>query len=197
MSNLEQWRNRDEVAAAHARKDYLLANIVEVAGPLATPCWEWQRARKSDGYGNLGYKEHSYLAHRLFWIIYNNPIPEGFDTLHRCDNPPCGNPAHLFLGTDKDNVADSTAKGRRRYVPSPGERNGQALLSNADVANIKGLLLRSSWCSLRAELARRYGVSKQVIHDIATGKRWAQIEPFPNPILLPLPGPPLLRGRSL
>ena len=94
----------DEVAAAHARKDLLLANIVEVEGPLNTKCWEWQRALFTAGYGHIRHNNYDYSTHRLFYILHFGHIPEGLYCLHRCDAPACCNPQHLWLGTQQDNV---------------------------------------------------------------------------------------------
>lgn len=75
-------------------------------------CWEWQ-AGKSHGYGTfkLGVDQPAG-AHRVCYEITNGPIPEGFHILHKCDNPPCVNPKHLFVGNNKANVADAVRKGR-------------------------------------------------------------------------------------
>lgn len=76
-------------------------------------CWEWQAARTEYGYGVLGYKGRTIRAHRRSWeMAHKRRIPPGRMVLHRCDNPPCVNPAHLFLGTAKDNSIDMTQKGR-------------------------------------------------------------------------------------
>lgn len=75
-------------------------------------CWLWTRGRNEHGYGVLDRKSGSGLAHRYSWELANGPIPTGLQVLHRCDNPPCVNPEHLFLGTRLDNMADMTAKGR-------------------------------------------------------------------------------------
>lgn len=74
-------------------------------------CWTWTRFCNPAGYGKLVYPGGT-LAHRFSWILANGEIPDGLDVLHKCDNPPCVRPDHLFLGTDADNAADKVAKGR-------------------------------------------------------------------------------------
>jgi hypothetical protein len=76
-------------------------------------CWEWQAARNDDGYGLCrGGSRSIEGAHRVSWRLANGEIPEGQQILHRCDNRACVNPAHLFLGSQQDNIADMLAKGR-------------------------------------------------------------------------------------
>jgi HNH endonuclease len=93
--------------------DVRLENGIAKSTPDA--CWEWQRQRNWGGYGRLTLpNQRKILAHRLAWELEFGPIPDGLWVLHRCDNPPCCNPAHLFLGTTLDNTRDMDAKGRRR-----------------------------------------------------------------------------------
>ena len=86
------------------------------------PCWEWVGARNPAGYGNLATGARSKGGHclpmtasRAAYTAWTEPIPEGRAVLHRCDNPPCINPAHLFLGTTQDNSTDMVDKGRSNY----------------------------------------------------------------------------------
>lgn len=77
-------------------------------------CWNWCGARNAFGYGRMTYKGRLQVAHRLSWIAFNGPIPEGLSVLHRCDNASCINPDHLWLGTYSDNLRDAWAKGRKK-----------------------------------------------------------------------------------
>ena len=76
-------------------------------------CWVWEGVRDKDGYGRVWIDGHYYRAHRVVWEDEYGPIPDGILVCHLCDNPPCVRPDHLFLGTQKDNIADMLEKGRR------------------------------------------------------------------------------------
>lgn len=75
-------------------------------------CWVWSGARTRQGYGHLACDGQFIRASRLSWLIHNGEIPPDLCVLHRCDNPPCVNPAHLWLGTKRDNTRDMLEKGR-------------------------------------------------------------------------------------
>lgn len=109
------------MGAANAPK---LAQVLQSRSRVTDAgCWEWQGSRSNKGYGQIRVGRTRF-AHRVAWEVFRGPIPVGVCVLHRCDNPPCVNVAHLFLGTPADNTADMFSKGRNRSVPALGDRNG-------------------------------------------------------------------------
>lgn len=122
-----------------------------------SPCIEssWP-SRTADGYA----RRAQALAHRAAWEDEHGPIPPGQCVLHRCDNPPCVNPDHLFLGTKGDNNRDRSAKGRTYNGDQRGERNNNARLTDADRAAIV-----SDPRGHRA-VARAYGISDTRVRQI-------------------------------
>jgi hypothetical protein len=106
-------------------------------------------------------------VHRVVWEMEHGPVPEGRNVLHRCDNPPCREISHLFIGTQKDNVDDMRAKGRR--VNQVGIKNGRAKLTDIEV--------RAIFKDRRSSkiLAEKHGVSRVVICNIRRGKSWSHV----------------------
>lgn len=126
-------------------------------------------ARKGSGHGRF-YLNGAYpLAHRVAYGLYVGPIREGMQVLHKCDNPRCVNPEHLFLGTQVDNITDMNSKGRA--VALKGEAHGMAKL-NVEIAE-KIRQQHASGYSSR-ELARMYGVCKRTIQNVYQNKFWQQ-----------------------
>ena len=82
---------------------------VQRGGP--DECWPWIAGTSHRGYGAFYLDHGMHQSHRVSWELTHGPITDGLHVLHTCDNPPCVNPAHLFLGTDRDNARDSVAKG--------------------------------------------------------------------------------------
>lgn len=136
-------------------------------------CWLWKGARTEFGHGIFAVKSEgrtrNFMAHRISWELYRGEIPPDLKVLHRCDVPNCVNPDHLFLGTQKDNVADMIQKGRARYRGLKGESNGRAKLTENQVAGIRA---RHASGETIAILAERYNVSRTQIRRIVTGKLW-------------------------
>lgn len=89
---------------------------VDKDGPIVRPelgkCWKWLCCTTDKGYGITNVDRHNIIASRASWIIHHGSIPDGMFVLHKCDNPPCTNPDHLFLGTRGDNFRDALQKGR-------------------------------------------------------------------------------------
>lgn len=148
-------------------------------GPDA--CWVWTQYKCRDGYGKYGKK--STPAHRMAWFVTNGPIPDGMLVCHRCDNPPCCNPAHLFLGTVADNHRDMVQKGRHARGDTSGSRtciesrprgegHGRAKLNNEAVADIRA---RATGGEATASLARSYGVGWSTVYGVVTGKTWCHL----------------------
>lgn len=134
-----------------------------------TGCYLWT-GNLSAGYGALRIGQKMVKAHRLAWELANGPIPAGMCVCHRCDNPLCSNPDHLFLGTIAENVADKVRKGRQaRHHLARGEKNGHALLTAENVVAIRG--------DRRGDtaLALEYGVSRATIGDARSGRTWGHI----------------------
>lgn len=111
------------------------------------------------------------MAHRVSWYLHHGEIPVGMIICHKCDNPPCVNPDHLFLGTHQDNIEDKCSKGRAGGGSMPGESNANAKLTEQQVLEIR----KSLGAISHAELARMYGVAKVTIDKISTRNIWGTI----------------------
>lgn len=146
----------------------------KVMRPMAwDECWPWQGGKKGcdrDGYGTFKIRSYvSVRAHRVSFALYNGRSPGAWLVLHSCDNPPCVNPAHLRLGTVKDNSDDMVARGRQAKRDQAGEANGAAKLSATDVEKVRELILAGL---TNKAIALRYGVTHSLISRIRRGKAW-------------------------
>ena len=88
--------------------------IMERVSIQENGCWEWTMSRTWKGYGQGHVNRKTGKAHRISYEAFIGPIPKGMHVLHECDNPPCCNPDHLWLGTNSDNIRDAVAKGRHQ-----------------------------------------------------------------------------------
>lgn len=137
-------------------------------GPSA--CWPWTAGRGRRGYGKAWRRGRTLGAHKIAFELTVGPVADGMYVCHHCDNPPCCNPTHLYVGTPKQNTADSVLKGRRN-TPT-GERLPHTVLSESKVADI---LERHSNGARVCDLATQYGVSRSAIYSVVTGKNWTRV----------------------
>lgn len=127
-------------------------------------CWLWTGASNTKGYGRFKIKGKLYSPHRLMYEIYRGPIPTIYEVCHKCDNPKCVNPDHLFLGTRSDNMKDAYQKGRLfcfvgNCKKVKGEEVGTSKLKDADIKVIRIL----DTFMKRCEIAKLYSVHQSQI----------------------------------
>ena len=131
-------------------------------------CWEWSASvrRKDQGYGAFWFNGKHHPASRISFQIFKGEIQDGLVVCHKCDNPACVNPDHLFLGTSADNSKDMTNKRRQMH----GSSHYKAKLTEEDVVLIRkiyGLGILSM-----GKLAKQFGVSRPMIGNIVNNKNW-------------------------
>lgn len=125
-------------------------------------------AKHPFGYPRIQYKGKVHKLHRLIWILEKGNITDGLHVLHKCDNPACINPAHLFLGTNDDNVRDMVNKKRNQK----GERHWRAKLTENAVREIRA---RRDSGMLQKDIAAQYGISRRTVGQIIKRERWKQV----------------------
>lgn len=137
-------------------------------------CWIFKSGRADgSGYGHFqpgGKGTNSVVAHRWLYEQINGPIPDGLLVCHHCDNRRCVNPAHLWLGTPKENTQDMIRKGRHARQAPLGTENGKSILTPKDVKFIR----RSN--EPHTVLARILGVSPNAVRGVRTGRTWSHIK---------------------
>jgi hypothetical protein len=141
-----------------------LKSVFEKNVIIQEGCWGWKGEVSSSGYGRISYSSKRMQLHRVSWMIYYSEIPDGMWVLHKCDNPICSNPEHLFLGTHNDNVQDMISKGRR-IIPKK-KYLGFYDLSNDDILEIKKLLANKS---LKKDIANKFGIGPWTVTRIEEG----------------------------
>jgi hypothetical protein len=166
-------------------------------------CWEWIASHNSDGYGNIRIGVKIEKAHRISWIISNDLLHDNLWVLHHCDNPSCVNPAHLFLGTNQDNMNDMIMKGRRHYETggqhwtnlhpekvARGNKSGPRVhpeayargednhFSKLTWEKVREIRRRYAWLGIGGDgarkLAKEFGVDSKTIWLIVNNKRWKE-----------------------
>lgn len=131
----------------------------------ANGCWIWQRGLDKNGYGRSSINRKGVQAHRVSWVIHKGKIPDGMQVLHRCDNPPCVNPEHLFLGNNADNMTDKMKKNRQ----TRGHDVNTSKINASDVFRIRGLL-SEGWSGRK--ISKLLGLKDHHVYDIKNGRSW-------------------------
>lgn len=145
-------------------------------------CWEWQGSKRN-GYGRtiVGSRKDgtrkSVAAHRIAYEVWKGEIPEGYEVCHKCDNPSCINPDHLFVGTRQDNIDDRERKGRN--VVKIGEEQARSKLTKKAVKDARWE--RAYAGTPFQQLADRYGVSKKTMQNAIKGVTWKCVSYMPEP----------------
>jgi hypothetical protein len=140
---------------------------------ITNDCWHWFGAKR-EGYGRLWNCGRVVQAHRYYYEKYVGEIPEGLCVLHRCDNPSCVNPSHLFLGTKKDNTQDALKKGRLkcRWPKLYGEQHPQHKLTWDQVREVRKRY--SLGRVTQRQLAKEFSVDPMTICNVVNGKIWVK-----------------------
>ena len=163
-----------------------IAAFKEKMKHMPNGCIEWQGNIDSTGYGRFCFHRQTTLAHRASWMIFRGEIPNDLCILHKCDNPPCVNPDHLFVGDRKDNAKDMSAKGRQWVQKNPagrpicptelkarGEQHGMSKMTDEIV---KAIRIRASEGTTGKVLAHEYSCSRSLISQIIRGEIWAHAD---------------------
>lgn len=155
---------------------------------MGAGCWEWKRGKTPAGYGRIVINGRGEYAHRVAYELVHGKIPEGMHVCHSCDNPACCNPAHLWVGTPKDNMQDRDTKGRGRYK-SPAEKKPARQLPSGEyspfvsawkvtpddvrvireIRNAQGLSYR--------RIGLMFGISETATEYIIKHRTWKQVKP--------------------
>jgi len=142
-----------------------LIRTLAVIDPV-TGCWEWQGS-KANGYARMWDSGKGARASRVVWRLFKGEFDAALHVLHRCDNPGCVNPDHLFLGTHQDNMDDRDAKGRLKH--SRGSRHPNAKLTEEQVRAIR------SDPRVGRLVAADYGVAEVTIQAVRSGRNWGHL----------------------
>ena len=129
---------------------------------MDTPCWIWLGTYSSNGYSSVTVNGRGTTAYRLSWLIHSGEIPDNLFVLHKCDNPKCVNPTHLFLGTHGDNMRDMFAKGRWKVK--------QNKLNKRVADQIRDFY--ATGCYTQQDLARLFNVHQGTISYVIRRKIW-------------------------
>lgn len=146
-------------------------------------CWLWMGTRYKTGYGQIKVKDKTLKAYRVAYELTYGPIPKGLMICHKCDNPPCVRPDHLFSGTGQENHDDQKTKGRTltgdrnwtRIHPERVRRGEKATKAKLTESQVRAIYSRILDGERPYSLAREYGVTYQTIYSIVVGKSWRHL----------------------
>ena len=141
---------------------------MELSNLNPNKCWEWKGNCEKKGYGQVKIKGVTFKTHRLSWLLFNGGGLTSLDVLHRCDNPKCFNPNHLFLGTHAENNKDRDEKSRQA-------RGVRIMTTKLDPVEVRTIRKLSAEGVSMASLARRFGVNFTTISAIVKRKTWKYI----------------------
>ena len=130
-------------------------------------CWRWKASKFRRGYGQISHAGKNLKGHRVSFELHFGPIPDGMLVCHKCDNPECTNPKHLFLGTWKDNVQDMQRKGRRTLLI--GRKNPMTKLTDEQIAEVRRSYIPGK-VSQRV-IAERFNITQGYVSEIMTGRK--------------------------
>ncbi|MCL4296410.1 MAG: HNH endonuclease [Anaerolineae bacterium] len=137
-------------------------------------CWIWTGAKSKHGYGRFKVERRLVLPHRFAYEVTYGSIPDGYLICHRCDNPSCVRPDHLFLGTYKDNAVDAYLKGRMGFPELRGSQRGSSKLTENDVKEIRDLY-QIKHLTFKS-IAEIYKVNATTIRDAVVRRSWAWLD---------------------
>lgn len=168
--HLIQGRLSDNISPSQFFKK--LKRLPLVTGKSYSDCWLWPQGKATkEGYGGIRYQGQWRLTHRLAWTFKHGSIPKGMKVCHHCDNPPCCNPRHLFLGSDMDNHLDMRSKGRHTVVR--GEQVGLAKMTEATVRQVRQRY--DGEYGIISKLATQFGVKPTTISAIIHRVTWKHV----------------------
>ena len=155
------------------QKERILKRMMSKIKVVDNGCWEWTGNKNQNNYGVMGVSSidglKQYKAHRLMYKIKNGDISNNFLVCHKCDNPSCCNPDHLFLGTYLDNINDRILKGRT----VKGENQGSSKLRSEQINEIRNKYIPKKYTLKR--LAKEYGVHHSTIYNVVKRVKWKHI----------------------
>lgn len=145
--------------------ELFLKRVDKVCGP----CWIWKTGKDKDGYGFFNLRKKTYKAHRWSYEKFIGPIHSGMCICHKCDNPSCVNPDHLFAGTTQENTADKVKKRRQAM----GGAHGMSKITEDIVVEI--IEMNNTGSFLQTDIAAKFGITNQQVNNILSGRSWKHI----------------------